>query len=107
MNAIIPITVDGAKWTLTVDRKTGSIKVRKFKHRVVYEVTPSRLVELAIGQKVMPFAHEVTVAPQQKVNDYTQRHIDLINGLSSHPAGKALLEATGHVAPTHVQTSFA
>lgn len=92
MNAKIPITVDGQKWTLTVDRKTGSIKVRKFKHRVVYEVTPSRLVELAIGQKVMPFAHDVTKRPG-------------VQEFADHPVGKALLEAVG--VPSRVQTEFA
>lgn len=92
MNAKIPITVDGQKWTMVVDRKTGIVKLRKFKHRLIYEVHPSRLIELAMGQKIMPFAHEVTKRPG-------------VQAFADHPVGKALLEAVG--VPSHVQTEFA
>lgn len=63
-NPKIGIQADGRRWTMVIDRVTGVITLRSLNSRKVHTVTPERLIELAVGQQVMPIAKPVTRAPE-------------------------------------------
>ena len=67
------------------------------KHRT-FSVPASRIVEFAVGQKVMPFAEQIQPAPKRVSSEWET------SAMAKHPVGNALLQATGHIP---VQTTFA
>ncbi len=100
-NPRIEFEVEGHRWSMIVDRNTGHCTMRQHGKRMTYQITPTRLVELAVGQKVMPFAEKVERRPERHQTDWEKAA-----NLAVSIAGLSYLQTSGHI-PQPVQYTFA
>lgn len=97
-NPRIGFEYEGHRWSMVIDRETGVATLRQHSKHAKYIVHPGRIVELAVGQRTMPFADANMPKPKHVPTDWEKI------SMAKHPVGAALLQATGHLP---VQTTFA